>query len=160
MMTTFRKRILVGLVATALGAASVAAYAERDCGPMGGGQASFGEHGRSSESMKKHFDKRQAQVHDKLKLNTNQEAAWNAYIAKIKPADVPKRPDRAEIDKLPTPERMDRMLGFMKEGEKRMADRAAATKEFYAVLTPEQRKIFDEEFSSGMGRGRHRHGPY
>lgn len=157
-MTTFRKRLLVGLVAAGLGAASMAAYADRGCGSMDAGPASFGGHGMSAERMKEHFEKRQAQVHDKLKLNASQEAAWNAYLAKVKPSDAPKRPDRAEIEKLPTPDRMDKMLGFMKEREQRMAARVAATKDFYAVLSPEQRKIFDEEFSHGPGRGPRRHG--
>ena len=154
-MTTFRKRLLIGLVAVGLAGGSFAAYADKaGCGPMGAGPASFGEHGRSPERMKEHFDKRQGALHDKLKLNANQESAWNAYIAKIRPTDMPKRPDRAEIDKLSAPERMEKMLGFMKEGEKRMADHLAATKEFYAVLTPEQQKTFNDEF----GRGRRRHG--
>ena len=153
-MTTIRKRILIGVMAAGLGAASLAAYAERPgCGPMGAG---FGEHGRSPEKMAEHFAKRQSELHDKLKLNANQEGAWNAYIARIKPSEAQKRPDRAEIEKLPTPERMERMYGFMQDNQKRMADRIAATKEFYAVLTPEQKKIFDEEFQPGKGNRRHR----
>ncbi|WP_420475004.1 Spy/CpxP family protein refolding chaperone [Noviherbaspirillum sp. ST9] len=153
-MTTFRKRFLIGVLAAGLGAASFGAYADRgDCGPMGAG---FGGHGRSPEKMAEHFDKRQSELHDKLKLNANQEGAWKNYMARIKPQEPPKRPDRAEIDKLPAPERMDRMFGFMQENEKRMADRIAATKEFYAVLTPEQKKVFDEEFRPGPGHRRHR----
>ncbi len=149
-MTTFRKRLLVGLVALGLGAGSFAAYADKpDCGPMGAGPASW--HGRSAERMKEHMEKRQAELHDKLKLNANQEAGWKAYIARMKPAERAARPDRAEIDKLPAPERMEKMLGFMKDAEQRMADRVAATKEFYAMLSPEQQKIFDE----GFGHGRH-----
>lgn len=165
-MNKFRKSVLIGAIALGLGAASLGAYAGRPghggdgCGPMGMGPASFGEHGRSPERMKELFEKRQAQLHDKLKLNANQESAWNAYIAKVRPTDVPARPDRSEIEKLPAPERMDRMLNFMKEGEKRMADRAAATKEFYAALTPEQQKIFNDEFAAGYAGRHHRRGPF
>lgn len=156
-MTTFRKRFLIGVMAAGLGAASFAAYADRPgCGPMGAGPAAFGEHGRSPEKMAAHFEKRQSELHDKLKLNASQEGAWKNYIARIKPQEPPKRPDRAEIDKLPAPERMEKMFGFMQEHEKRMADRIAATKEFYAVLTPEQQKIFDAEFQHGKGHRRHR----
>lgn len=156
-MTTFRKRLLIGAIAASLGAASLAAYAERPgCGPMGAGPAAFGEHGRSPEKMAAYFEKRQTELHGKLKLNANQEAAWKTYIAHIKPQEAPKRPDRAEIEKLPTPERMEKMFGFMQENEKRMADRIAATKEFYATLTPEQQKIFDAEFQHGKGHRRHR----
>lgn len=154
-MTTFRKRLLIGMVALGLGAGAVAAYADGPgCGPMGAGPAAFGGHGRSPERMKEYFEKRQTELHAKLKLDANQESAWNAYIGKVRPAESHKRPDRAEIDKLSAPERMEKMLDFMKEGEKHMANRVAATKEFYAVLTPEQQKIFNEEF----GRGHRRHG--
>jgi periplasmic protein CpxP/Spy len=153
-MSTFRKRFLIGLMAASLGAASFAAYADRgDCGPMG---ASFGGHGRSPEKIAQHFEKRQSDLHDKLKLNASQEGAWKTYVARIKPQEPQQRPDRAEMEKLPAPERMERMYGFMQENEKRMADRIAATKEFYAVLTPEQKKIFDEEFRPGPGHRRHR----
>lgn len=159
-MTTFRKRLLIGLMAAGIGAASFAAYAERPgCGPMGAGPAAFGERGRSPEKMAAWFEKRQAELHDKLKLNASQEGAWKNYIARVKPTEPPKRPDRAEIEKLPAPERMEKMLGFMQENEKRMADRIAATKEFYAVLTPEQQKIFNDEFMPGKGR-RHHRGPF
>lgn len=155
MMMNFRKHLLVGIVTLGLGAGSFAAYAQKpDCGPMG---ASYGGHDRWSERMKERMEKRQAELYDKLKLNANQEAAWTAYVAKLKPGERPARPDRAELDKLSAPERMERMLGFMKEGEKRMTEVLAATKEFYAVLTPEQQKIFNDEFA--RGRGHWRHGP-
>jgi len=159
-MASFRKRLAITLTAATLGTATFAAYAERPgCGPMGAGHAAFGEHGKSPERMKAHFEKRQAEMHDKLKLNANQEAAWNAYIAKIRPSAPAARPDRAQIEKMSAPERMEKMLAFMQEGEKRMAERVAATKEFYAVLTPEQQKIFNEEFPFGKGRRGHR-GPH
>lgn len=160
-MTKFRKSILAGMIVLGLGAASAAAYADRgDCGPMGMGPAAFGERGKSPERMKEHFEKRKAALHDKLKLNASQEAAWQTYIGKLGPMEPPKRPDRAEIDKLSAPERMDKMLASMKEGEKRLVDASAATKEFYAVLTPEQQKIFNEEFGRGFGHGGHRRGPH
>lgn len=157
-MNTFRKRMLIALTAVGLGAGTLgAAHADRghrgDCGAMG--PAAYGDQGRSSERMKANFEKRQTELHAKLKLNAGQEAAWNAYVAKLRPGEPPQRPDRAEIEKLSAPERMDRMLGFMQDNQKRMAERAAATKEFYAVLTPEQQKIFNEEAGPGKRWGRH-----
>ncbi len=154
-MNTFRKHLLIGLTVAGIGAASFAYAAGPDCGPMGAGPAAFGERGRSPEKIAARFEKRQAELHDKLKLNANQEGAWKNYIAKVKPAAPQNRPDRAEIEKLTAPERMEMMLGMMQEHEKRMVDRIAATKEFYAVLTPEQQKIFNEEFRFGKGHRRH-----
>jgi protein CpxP len=65
-----------------------------------------------------------------------------------------KRPDRAEWEKLSAPERMEKQLALMKEREARMADRLAATKAFYAQLTPEQQKIFNENFMTGRRHGK------
>ena len=45
----------------------------------------------------------------------------------------------------------------MKTMEARMTEHLAALKEFYAVLTPEQQKIFDEQTPPFGGHGR-RHG--
>lgn len=151
-MTSFRKHLLIGMAAFSLGVGSVASLAQTpDGGPMG-------DHGNYGERMKEHMAKRAAELHDKLKLNAAQEKAWNAYMDKVKPGELPARPDRAELDKLTAPERMERRLAHMKEAEKRMEQHAAATKEFYAVLTPEQKKVFDEAFRHGPGAGRHWHG--
>jgi Spy/CpxP family protein refolding chaperone len=147
-MKAFRTSLLIGLTAVALGAG--AAHAEKsDYGSWGGR-----DHAHSAERMKERMQKRAAELHDKLKLNASQESAWNAYVAKMTPAAMPARPDRAELDKLSAPERMDRMLERMKVREQRMSQRVAATKEFYATLTPEQQKVFDQQFSHRPGRGR------
>jgi Spy/CpxP family protein refolding chaperone len=66
-----------------------------------------------------------------------------------------KRPDRAEMDKLSTPERIDKMSSLHKEHmaamDAAMEKRGQATKTFYATLSPEQQKVFDAEFAK-MGR--------
>lgn len=152
-MSTFRKRLLIGILAAGLGVGSVAAIAGGPgCGHMGGSHA-FGDHGKGGERMKERMEKRAAELHEKLKLNASQENAWRTYVGKMKPADTLVRPDRAELAKLSAPERMEKMHALMKEREKHMAERVVATKEFYGVLTPEQQKIFDEQFQRGPGRG-------
>jgi Spy/CpxP family protein refolding chaperone len=79
------------------------------------------------------------------------------------PADMMgKHPDRAEMDKLTTPERLDKMRAMHKERmaemEASMDKRAEATKTFYAALSAEQKKTFDSEHAKmGMrGEGQHR----
>ena len=148
-MTSIRKRLLIGISAITLAAGACAAQ------PAGDRVGGDWQDGRFAEHMKERMEKRAAEMHDKLHLNASQEAAWNAYIAKMKPANPASRPDRAALDKMTAPERMEFMLARMKEHEQKFADRIAATKEFYAVLTPEQKKIFDDGFKFGM---RHRHG--
>lgn len=137
-MTRFRRNILlIGLAAFGLGAVPALALANADCGPMGGGPGKFAER----------IEKHQARLHDALKLNPEQETAWKKFSEKAKPAEFRQRPDRSELAALHAPERMERMLAMMKERESRMTDRVAAVKEFYAVLTPEQQKLFDDQFS-------------
>ena len=65
-----------------------------------------------------------------------------------KPA--PAKPE--EWAKLTTPERADKMVERMREQQSRMFEHVAALKEFYAVLTPEQKKTFDD-FHSSMRPG-------
>ena len=92
-----------------------------------------------------------ANLKAKLKITASQEAAWNTFADSMKPpADMMgKRPDRAEMEKLTTPERIDKMQALHKEHmaamEAMMNKHAEATKAFYAVLSPEQQKTFDAE---------------
>lgn len=150
-MTSIRKRLLIGISAITLAAGACAVQAAGDQPADGRYDGKFAEH------MKARMEKRAAELHDKLHLNASQETAWNAYVARMKPANPPSRPDRAALDKMSAPERMEFMLARMKEHEQKLSDRIAATKDFYAVLTPEQQKIFNDSFKSGM-QHRHRHG--
>lgn len=148
-MSTLRKQLLVGLTALSLGIGAAAASPG-----MGGGRHMDGE--GYSEHRKERMEQRLTELRGKLNLNAQQETAWNAYIAGMKPGERPARPTRAEMEKLSAPERMEQMHARMKVGEQHMAQRVAATRDFYAVLTPEQRKIFDESFPAGRyGRGHH-----
>ena len=98
------------------------------------------------------IQKRQSELHAKLKLNAEQESAWKAYSEKMTPAGNWTKPNRTELSSLPAPQRMEKKLAQMKEHEARMSDRVSAVQTFYAVLTPEQQKIFDDQFAQ---HGRH-----
>jgi protein CpxP len=160
MMTQFRKHLLVGITAVSLMAGSFAAHAGNPDGAqhMQDGSMSSGGHAKSPEQMKERYAKRQAELHGKLKLTPAQQPAWNTFAEKMKPGERPARTDRAEMEKLTAPQRMERMLAMMQEGQKRMNERLAAVKEFYAVLTPEQQKIFDQEFATGRHHRHHHRG--
>jgi periplasmic protein CpxP/Spy len=104
---------------------------------------------RMRERMARHM----AEFKQKLQLSPGQEAAWNNFMAALNPANPnAHRIDRAELAKLPTPERNDRMRAQRAERNAEMDKRADATKTFYASLTPEQKKAFDAET---VKRGRH-----
>ena len=84
-----------------------------------------------------------------LKLNPNQEAAWNEWVSKIKGDRKDWKDNRGHAESwanLPAPERMEKMLAFSKEHIAKQEERLAATKAFYAALSPEQRLIFDKGF--------------
>jgi Spy/CpxP family protein refolding chaperone len=67
------------------------------------------------------------------------------------------RPDRAELAKLTTPERIDKMKALrtqhMTDMNAAMDKRDQATKTLYAALSPEQQKVFDSEHAR-MGKQR------
>lgn len=123
-MNALRKILLVaGLVVTA-GYGINALADERGCGgPMMGGMMKH-------ERMDKLREQHQTKIHEALKLSSTQEAAWQKLIASHK--DHPQ-----ELEKLPVPERMEKIISHMQK-------HLAVLKEFYALLTPEQRKTFDE----------------
>jgi len=84
-----------------------------------------------------------------LKLNVSQEAAWSEWVSKIKgdhKSWEEKRKNAESLASLPALDRMEKMLAFSKEHIARQEERLAATKTFYATLSPEQRQIFDKDF--------------
>ena len=110
--------------------------------------------------MQAYVAKRQAEMKAKLKITTAQETAWATYTASMQPParrdDRPTTEQRAEFDKLTTPQRIDKMREMRTQ---RMTGMAAAmdkhgeaTKTFYAVLSPEQQKLFDAEHKMRGGR--------
>lgn len=154
-MRNIKTRILAGAAAASLGLLTVAAFAQMP--PPGGPDGQHGPHGQhgrapSAEQIAKFEQmraKHQAQLHDKLKISAAQETAWKLFLDKTKPApfDPAAMPKKEDIAKMSTPQRLDQKLDFMRKREAFAEQRVAATKEFYAVLAPEQQKTFDAEFA-------------
>jgi periplasmic protein CpxP/Spy len=150
-MNTIRKSILIGMTVLGLGATTLAA------------QAHEGSHGDAASTAQRHAQwaekaaARQQKLHDALKLTAAQESAWNSYVAARKPAahgERGQRPDRAAWKAMPAPQRMEHRLAMHKQRTAAMEARLASLNTFYAVLTPEQKKVFDE---SSQRRGGHHH---
>ena len=161
--------LLVGLMA---GAAFSALAQTPPAGPMGGQggeQRGMLRHGPMDPAkMQAMMAKRQAALKETLKITAAQEGAWTAFTSTMQPsADMQKRrmEMRAEMDKLTTPERIDKMRALRNQRDAEMDKRASATKTFYAALSPEQQKVFDAQpmrgdhggHGQGQGHGR-RHG--
>lgn len=122
--------------------------------------------GKGFERMQERRAKHLAELKAKLKIDASQESAWSTFTTAIQPPAPPaQRPDRAamraEFEKMTTPQRLDRMQARQSERVARFAQRAEATRTFYAALTPAQQKTFDTEGMRFGPKGPHgRHGPH
>ncbi|MBE0474727.1 Spy/CpxP family protein refolding chaperone [Rhodoferax sp.] len=170
-----KTNLKISLVAGLLLAAGLA-YSQ---GPMGDAQCDMtGPHGTMQGQGKNHhgmgkmdpakmqarMDAHHAALKTQLKLTPAQEAAWTEFLATHKPAAGMKGMAAAmpDLSKLTTPERLDKMKELraqhMSERSAAMDQRAEATKTFYAVLTPEQQKVFDAQNMQGRGSHKGMHG--
>lgn len=155
--------VLAGLLAT-LGASAMA----QSAAPASLGAAASSPRGQhmgkhDPAKMQAMIAKNQADLKAKLKLTPAQEGAWTAYTAAVQPPAGkgmrPSEAQRAEMDKLTTPERIDKMHALrgerMTQMNAAMDKRGNATKTFYAALTPEQQKVFDTEHQKHGARSEH-----
>jgi periplasmic protein CpxP/Spy len=165
------------LLTTLIATCGFAAFAQNTTptAPAAGGQPQMqdkmhrGDHSSMRERMfgnhQERMAKRQAELKAKLKITPAQEGAWTTFTAAMKPPAnmaggmMGMRHDpkvKAEMDKLTTPERIDKMRAMRAERmttmNAEMDKRGAATKAFYAVLSPEQKAVFD---AITPHRGRH-----
>ena len=164
MNTTVNKSVKMILAGMAIAALSASVYARGgDCdygyGPGYGGGPGYGygmhggRMGMNPERMEKMREQHLAVLHDKLKLTAQQETAWKKFAASQPIPDKSARLDPAEMEKLNAPQRLEKGLEHMRAMEARLTEHLAALKEFYAALTPEQQKIFDEDRPYRGGRG-------
>ncbi|MFZ6655160.1 Spy/CpxP family protein refolding chaperone [Undibacterium sp. TJN19] len=142
-MNTLQKKLFIGLTVMTMGIAG-SALAQSAAPASASAHGQPGDPAKWAEKMKERIAKHQAELHDKLKITAAQEPAWKTFIDAMTPAAMPARPDHKAMEKLTTPERMEKSLEKMKEHLAKMQNRLAALKTFYAVLTPDQQKIFDE----------------
>lgn len=156
-MKTLQHRLLIAGLTVALG---LSAVARAQTPPDRPDPAQMEQRrARMHERMARHL----AELKQKLQLAPGQEAAWTTWTATMKPAPH-QRPDRAEFEKLTTPERIDRMRALRAERNAEMDRRMDATKSFYAQLSAEQKTVFDAESlrflrgRAGGGMGHHRRG--
>jgi periplasmic protein CpxP/Spy len=164
---TVNRLVLAGLLATA----GAGAIAQTTTNPQGdAGVTAPAPQARSQarpqgERMGRHdpakmqaaMAKRQAEMKAKLKITPAQEGAWTAFTAAMQPpASMMGRPgpeQRADLDKLTTPQRIDKMREMRAQRMAEMDKRMDATKTFYSALSPEQQKVFDA--GHAMRGGRH-----
>ena len=153
-MTLFRSTLIA---ATLLAGLSSLSFAQMGPGTGGPGHEHMGQkHERMAQRHAQHL----AELKTQLKLDSTQENAWTTFSQSMQPpAVLPVRPDRAAMEKLSTPERLDMMQKHRAHMDAQMQKHVEATKAFYAVLSADQKKVFDGETAKFMARGHkeHRH---
>ena len=104
-------------------------------------------------------------LHDVLNIRPDQEGAFQAFAASMRPAEGSQKPEGMErgshaMAGMTTPERLDAMSRMMDDHMARMRERfqrhATAVKALYAALSPEQRRTLDALpglMGHGMGGG-------
>ena len=151
------------LLATALCAAGFGAIAQM--APMSG-QAEMmhmgGMHHGDPAKMAERINRHLSELKNKLHITASQESAWNTFTAAMQPPAkmTALRPDRAELDKLTTPERIDKMKPLRIQHHEAMLahmnQRDDAVKALYSALSADQKKVLDAEHARmGKNDGRH-----
>lgn len=107
--------------------------------------------GRADADMVQH---RQAQmqrlanlIHDALALRPDQEASWRTFTASMtRPAEMMMQHGEGAQDQAmmaTAPQMLDQMAERMNRQQAEFARHAAAVRQFYAVLSPTQKRTFD-----------------
>lgn len=166
MASTLHRRLAATAFLAAL-ALPVLAQQPPAAPPAASAKAPEGRHQRHHGDMAQRHAKHLAELKGQLKLTAAQEPAWTAFTSAMQPGERPARLDRQDMDKLTTPERIDRMRALRAQHAADADRRGEATKTFYAALTPEQQKTFDTQTHRGHrmggmkgGEGRHGHGDH
>lgn len=159
MKSVFKPVLVAALIATVGFTAFAQTHGMGDGGMMGHGGKGHERMGKMDPAkMQAMIDKRNADLKVKLKITPAQEGAWTAYTTAMKPpADMAKNHEamRTDMQKLTTPERIDKMKTMRATRDAEMDKRSEAVKTFYAALTSEQKAVFDVLHTGGKRGGRH-----
>lgn len=141
-MKTLHKAFVIGAAVIGFGACALPAMAEE------APQHQYAATKFDPVKMQERMDEHAKRMHDALKITPAQEGAWQAYMSAMKSA-MPQRGqfDHAAMKDMPAPQRMEKRIEMAKAHIARMESALAATRTFYATLTPEQQKVFDEKSS-------------
>lgn len=159
-----RHFVLAAMLAAAgaTGAATLAHAASPESGSAAPSTLQQKDPTQWRQRMVERHARRMDELKGKLQLSEAQQGAWSEFSSAMQPptAEQRQRLDRAEFEKLTTPERIDRMQQRAEERQARMKQRGDAVKRFYGQLTAEQQKTFDAQYMRYGRRGMHRgHGP-
>lgn len=112
------------------------------------------DHERNRQRMTERRDRQMQTLKAKLQLRADQEGAWTSYQTAMQAPQTPQDWMRhSELEKLSTPERIDKINQQMAQHLEAMRKHGEATKAFYATLDDTQKNIFDKEMFAHEPRG-------
>ena len=126
-------------------------------------QPMSGAHSSAWRTMRaQHEQEMMTDLHTVLRIRPDQEPAFQAFAAAMHASDrMP--PEMEDMERLTTPQIIDRMDASKAAHDAEERRRGAAVKAFYAALSGEQRQVFDALHRLTMGHGgwgmHGRHGP-
>ena len=154
-MNTVRKQLAVAGLLAGLGFAAFAQPQQPMPMQPGQGQPHMMMHGGDhGQMMQERMARRLNDLKQQLQITAAQEGAWNNWTQSMRPAaNRPQRPNFVEMARMTTPQRIDRMRELRNQRNAEHDRRADATKAFYAQLSAQQQKVFDEQSMGLFGRG-------
>jgi hypothetical protein len=159
--SSLRMGLLAAALALPLGFAGAATAQDAPPPAAGGPDAAHGhwDPAQRQQMIAQHPAMMAQRLSDILQLTPAQQPALQTYLAAARPPGDMHHGDQPKPDEhLTAPQRMDRMLAHFDEMRTRLVARADATKAFYAQLSPEQQKAFDDLGPMLMHHGMGDHG--
>ena len=154
MKSSNRTLVLLAAAAAVLSLSSAAFAQDHPPAPTDAQRAAWRQN--HEHLRQEHEQERAKKLHDLLNLRPDQEPALQAFLADMRPPPPPEERDhgdRARLDALSTPERLDRMGEMMArrdaEHQAEFRHHAEAVKRFYTALDPAQRRAFDAIHEGG-----------
>ncbi|TFY97979.1 Spy/CpxP family protein refolding chaperone [Ramlibacter rhizophilus] len=156
-MTSIRTSLVLAAMMAALAGTAQAHAPSAEAGQPQAGQREAHRHGDPAQRQAR-FTERMSDLKQKLQITSGQESAWNSFVAAMQPKPRGERMDREALASLTTPQRIDQMRVLRQQRMQAMDQRGEAVKAFYAALSEQQQKTFDELSARPLQRG-HRGGP-
>lgn len=157
-MNNIKKQLL--LSCAAIGFSSVALLANAQEQPRISCKDQVNKEECRHARMVKFQAAREAKWHDELKITAAQEPAWKTFTDSFHHQgamhDKPhEKLSKADAEKIPAPERLEKKLAMMEKHQTAMKARLAALKTLYAELTPEQQTLLNKRLAEFDQRHRH-----
>jgi periplasmic protein CpxP/Spy len=152
-MKPHRRHLLAAGLIAAAGFGALA-QAQSPAAPGANGRPDAARMEQFRARMQQRMAERLGELKQKLAITPAQEGSWATWTAALQPAPH-QRPDRAQLQAMTTPERIDQMRALRAQRNAEMDRRMDATKAFYGSLSAEQKKVFDAESARFLARGEH-----